>query len=108
MARIKYVYREGVGLVEVERDGKPVGGDEGHNNKGAYIVKDRMRPILHPCTGQLIDSKSKFRKITKANGCREVGGSFAEHKAAQKSHFEHVRREQNRKGKQELIRRFNG
>lgn len=44
-------------------------------DKSAAVHQDSMDPITHPCDpfGAPIDSKSKFRQITKANGCEEVG-----------------------------------
>ncbi len=108
MGRIKYVYRVGVGLVEVERDGVSVSGSAVQDVKGVNIIKDRMRPLLHPCTGQMIDSKSRFRKITKAHGCVEVGGSFAEHKKQRDNYVKQINTQERRRTKQELIRRFNG
>ncbi len=41
--------------------------------RSASIIQDSMEATWHPCTGKLMDSKSQFRKITKAHGCIEVG-----------------------------------
>lgn len=38
-----------------------------------HIMKDRMDPLEHPCDGRTYDSKSEFRKVTRAHGCVEVG-----------------------------------
>jgi hypothetical protein len=42
-----------------------------------YVQSDRLgrgiNGLWHPITGQMIDSKSQFRAITKAHGCVEVG-----------------------------------
>lgn len=45
------------------------------DNKSAYVHQDTMDALTHPCDpfGAPIDSKSRFRAITKANGCEEVG-----------------------------------
>jgi hypothetical protein len=37
------------------------------------IITDEMDPLWHPATGEMIDSKSKFRERTKASGCVEIG-----------------------------------
>lgn len=41
------------------------------------VISDHMDPTFHPCTGETIDSKARFSKITKANGCIEVGNDPA-------------------------------
>lgn len=42
-------------------------------NKAVYVQSDTMPPLLHMATGQVLDSKSEFRRQTKAAGCIEVG-----------------------------------
>lgn len=37
------------------------------------IITDSMDAVRHPVTGQYMDSKSEFRKITRAAGCEEMG-----------------------------------
>ena len=37
------------------------------------VISDTMDALIHPCTGKLMDSKSEFRKVTKAKGGVEVG-----------------------------------
>lgn len=37
------------------------------------VISDAMDPIKHMGTGQLIDSKAKFRTDTRASGCVEIG-----------------------------------
>ena len=37
------------------------------------IIGDHMDAAEHPCDGKLYESKSAFRRVTKANGCVEVG-----------------------------------
>jgi hypothetical protein len=32
-----------------------------------------MNALVHPCNGKMYDSKSEFRKVTKAKGGVEVG-----------------------------------
>ena len=38
-----------------------------------HIISDIMDPTWHPCTGEMIDSKHKFRQVTKASGGIEIG-----------------------------------
>ncbi len=40
-------------------------------NKG--VITDSMDAKVHPITGKLMDSKSEFRKVTRAHNCEEVG-----------------------------------
>lgn len=39
----------------------------------ANVIDDTMPACEHPCTGEMMDSKSRFREVTKAFGCVEVG-----------------------------------
>jgi hypothetical protein len=32
-----------------------------------------MAPAQHPCTGEVLESKSAFRAVTRAHGCVEMG-----------------------------------
>ena len=43
-----------------------------------YVVEDTMQPLEHPATGRICDSKSAFRRITKENGCVELGNDKVE------------------------------
>jgi len=45
----------------------------GGGSDAPHIIRDTMDPLQHPCTGEFIDSKSQFRRITKAHGCIELG-----------------------------------
>jgi hypothetical protein len=38
-----------------------------------YVISDTMIPSKHHATGQVIDSKAKFRQATRAAGCVEIG-----------------------------------
>lgn len=38
-----------------------------------YVISDTMIPSRHHGTGQVIDSKAKFRQATRASGCVEIG-----------------------------------
>lgn len=62
-----YVMRDGK-LIEKRLAGPRHNGDKSH-----YVISDTMQPMRHPITGKLMDSKSKFRAITRANNCVEVG-----------------------------------
>lgn len=44
-----------------------------YGQPATYIISDVMDPLKHPGTGQIIDSKAKFREHTRASGCVEVG-----------------------------------
>ncbi len=41
--------------------------------RSGYVISDAMAPARHPSTGRIHDSKSEFRKDTRAAGCEEVG-----------------------------------
>lgn len=49
---------------------------------GPYIITDTMRPAVHPATGEVMDSKSAFRAVTKAHGLVEVGNDAPRYAAA--------------------------
>ena len=38
-----------------------------------HVVSDIMAPTRHMCDGRYYTSKAKFREVTKAHGCIEVG-----------------------------------
>ncbi len=37
------------------------------------VISDSLPDLIHPCTGKCMDSKSEFRKVTRAKGGVEVG-----------------------------------
>lgn len=39
------------------------------------VIRDGQNPVIHPATGEIVDSKSKMRQITRDSGCVEVGTS---------------------------------
>lgn len=41
--------------------------------KSAAVISDSMEAAAHPCDGKVYDSKSAFRKVTKAHGREEMG-----------------------------------
>ncbi len=59
-----YVYRNGK---VVER--------KGYENRPwtVGVISDTMEPLKHMASGNVIDSKSRFRAETKATGCIEIG-----------------------------------
>lgn len=64
--RETYVMRNGE-LVEKNR-AAPLSADP-----RVHVISDVMPAMRHPITGKLMDSKSEFRKVTRAAGCVEVG-----------------------------------
>lgn len=56
-----------------EKTQKLIPKSEFYKERAHYIITDSMDPAAHPCTGKVMDSKSEFRKVTKAHGCVEVG-----------------------------------
>jgi len=40
------------------------------------IHTDIIEPTWHPADGRYYESKSKFRNVTKAHGCREIGNDW--------------------------------
>jgi hypothetical protein len=59
-----YIMHEGE-LVEVRRVSRPP--------VFPGIIRDSMDATMHPCDGQLYESKSQFRRITAEHGCVELG-----------------------------------
>lgn len=61
----------------VWRDGKMIDKAEAEplhpTGEATYFIRDTIDALWHPATGQMVDSKSKFRQITRAAGCQEVG-----------------------------------
>lgn len=63
MARQTYVFRDGQ-LVPKETAGP---------NIRPHVMTDTMDETWHPADGKHYTSKSKFRRVTRAHGCEEVG-----------------------------------
>lgn len=40
---------------------------------GPILIRDAIDPLWHPANGKHYDSKSQFRRATKAHGCDEIG-----------------------------------
>lgn len=58
------------GLVDITDQAPRV---DSSSQSTAYVIPDSMDALWHPVTGEYIDSKSKFRRITKNSGCEELG-----------------------------------
>jgi len=50
-----------------------IAGPRNEKRQAAYVISDTMAQMRHPATGAMIDSKAKFRAVTRASGCVEVG-----------------------------------
>jgi hypothetical protein len=61
----KYVWHDGQ-FVDVTDWKRPA-------PKFPAIIRDTMDAAWHPATGEMMDSKSRFREVTKAHGLVEVG-----------------------------------
>ena len=56
-------------------------------NDAHYVIPDEMDALRHPATGEMISSKSKFRQITRQNGCIEIGTEKIEDRRAKNLDF---------------------
>ena len=84
MSRQSFVWRNGE-LVD-RRFAAPL-----HAARSApSVISDTMSDAaLHPCTGKMMDSKSAFRRVTRENGCVEIGNeTAAPSRAYETSHHE--------------------
>lgn len=69
---MKYLYRPGhpqadeFGMIDADLANKD-------HTTAPHIISDHMEPIKHHGTGRILDSKSEFRKDTRAVGCIEIG-----------------------------------
>ena len=41
--------------------------------RAPHVISDIMAPTRHMADGNVYDSKRKFREVTKAHGCIEIG-----------------------------------
>lgn len=67
-----YVMRDGK-LVEKRLAPPPAAA----NGQRVHVISDVMDACKHMATGEVLDSKSEFRKRTRAAGCVEVGNDPA-------------------------------
>lgn len=55
-----------------------IAGPRNEKAQATYVISDTLHNhIKHPGTGEMIDSKSRFRQATRAAGCVEVGTDSA-------------------------------
>jgi len=68
MARGYFRYNHETGKVEELEAEAPI-------TPRLEVITDSLPPggLKHPITGKYMDSKSEFRKVTKAFGCEELG-----------------------------------
>lgn len=57
------------------------------------IIEDTMAPTWHPADGKYYDSKSEFRRVTKAHGCEEYGNDIT----AERKPFQFSRRDKEKR-----------
>lgn len=48
----------------------------GRESLSANVIDDTMPATWHPVTGEVFESKSRFRAVTRAAGCIEVGNEL--------------------------------
>lgn len=63
MPRQRFVYRDGAWVDAATIEVKP----------SIHVQDDTMQPLEHPADGNVYDSRSKFREVTKAHNCVEMG-----------------------------------
>lgn len=68
MTHATYVLRDGI-LVD-KADAAPLHREP---SRAPGYISDHMNPTQHMANGRFYDSKSEFRKATRAAGCIEVG-----------------------------------
>lgn len=66
-----YVYRNGQ-LVD-KREAEPLV----TKGQASYVISDEMAPTRHMADCKTYTSKAKFREVTRAHGCIEVGNDTA-------------------------------
>jgi hypothetical protein len=75
--RRKWICRTGddgkTDFIEISDD---VGNSLPASSSSVAIHTDTIAPTWHPADGKIYDSKSQFRKVTRAHGCREVGSDW--------------------------------
>jgi hypothetical protein len=49
-----------------------------------YVISDNMAPMKHMATGEVMDSKARFRQATRAAGCVEIGNEPIINRAPEK------------------------
>lgn len=80
----------------------------GRTLAGNIKAYDFDAPMWHPCTGEYVSSPTKFREITKAHGCEEVGNEWndpAKQKAKPEKNWVQEKRE-SEELKQDIARAY--
>lgn len=54
-----------------------IAGSKFDRDAAPSVISDIMEPLRHMANGHIYDSKAKFREVTKAYGCVEVGTETA-------------------------------
>ena len=75
---------------------------------GTVFMIDEMPPTKHPIDGHYYTSKTKFRAITKAHGCEEVGTAYDHGFEPGKRDREEAHKEQVKRIKEEIRERVYG
>ena len=87
MARRKWIFdRQTQKMVEV-----PVDYVGAQIPKSPTVIQDSMDATMHPATGKMMDSKSEFRKVTRAAGCVEIGNEQIVDRVQRSTPIEEVR-----------------
>lgn len=68
---IREVYRKRNGVWGWEKEDSKAQASDAH-----FVHNDSMPPLKHPVTGEMIDSVSKWHKVTANNGGRVVGNDL--------------------------------
>lgn len=72
MSRRVYVMRNGR---MVDKADLAPRGAQGGPREAPAVIRDGLDDLRHPATGEIVDSKARFRQITRNAGCEEVGTS---------------------------------
>ncbi|WP_395443581.1 hypothetical protein [Caulobacter sp. UC70_42] len=80
--RERYVYREGLGVVNV-LDLDPVEESKRSALAAPMIISDNMAPVRSMADGKVYDSKSSYERGVRDKGCRIVGNDRLESSTTQ-------------------------
>lgn len=90
-------------LPDMDSCGRPYSRSDGPSHN---VISDIMSDTKHMGNGKTYDSKSEFRKATKASGCIEVGNDF--NNAPPRKNIELDRRQRREHIKQSIYELKNG
>lgn len=78
--RAKYKFCHTTGTVLPIHEARALDDKAYHERQLANVahgyIPDEMEPTKHPITGEYFTSKAKFRAVTRAHGCEEVGTAY--------------------------------